>query len=88
MEYRRKEIINALQWTGNNQAEIKAFARQFAMFDYADTNHDGVTFDAVLKVKTAEKIIPLEIGDYVILQPKGDFTVMNRDDFEKLYEKA
>ena len=36
MQYRRKETVEAIQWNGSNQAEIKAFAGQFAMFDCAD----------------------------------------------------
>ena len=86
MKYRRKEIIEAIQWNGNNQGEIKSFAGQFAMFDYADTNHDGKTFDAVLKIKTLEKIIPTEIGDYVVRGQKGDFFVIKKEEFEKIYE--
>lgn len=86
MKFRRKEIVDAVQWDGKNQAEIKAMAGQFAMFDYADTNHDGLTFDAVLKVKTSEKIIPAEIGDYVVRGQKGDFFVTKKAEFESLYE--
>ena len=86
MQYRRKEKVEALQWNGSNQAEIKALAGQFAMFDYADTNHDGKTFDAVLKVKTSEKIIPAQIGDYVVRGENGDFFISKKTDFESLYE--
>ncbi len=86
MQYRRKEKVEALQWNGSNQVEIKALAGQFAMFDYADTNHDGKTFDAVLKVKTSEKIVPAQIGDYVVRGEKGDFFISKKTDFESLYE--
>ena len=88
MKYRRKEIIDALRWTGENQAEIKAFAGQFALFDYADTNHDGKTFDAVLKVKTREAIVPAAIGDYIVRGEKGDFFITRGAEFEALYEPA
>ena len=88
MKYRQKEMIDALQWTGANQAEIKSFAGQFAMFDYADTNHDGKTFDAVLKVKTAHQILPAEVGDYVVRGKKGDFFVIKRTEFEEKYEEV
>ena len=86
MQYRRKETVEAIQWNGSNQAEIKAMAGQFAMFDYADTNHDGKTFDAVLKVKTSEKIIPAQIGDYVVRGEKGDFFISKKTAFEAMYE--
>ena len=88
MKYRRKETVEAVQWNGSNQAEIKAMAGQFAMFDYADTNHDGKTFDAVLKVKTLEKIVAADIGDYVVRGAKGDFYVGKKADFERQYEPA
>lgn len=87
MKYRRKEIVEAVQWNGANQAEIKTFAGQFAMFDYADTNHDGKTFDAVLKVKTESKIVAAEIGDYIVRGKKGDFFITTRAEFESLYEE-
>ena len=86
MKYRRKETVEAVQWNGSNQAEIKAMAGQFAMFDYADTNRDGKTFDPVLKVKTAERIIAAEIGDYVVRGKKGDFYVGKKAEFEAAYE--
>lgn len=87
MKYRRKEIIEAVQWNGKNQSEIKTFAGQFAMFDYADMDKDG-TLDAVLKVKNAEKIENASIGDYVVRGKKGDFYIIKQPDFEALYEKA
>ena len=88
MKFRRKEIIEAVQWNGTNQNEVKALAAQFVMFDYADTNHDGKTFDPVLKVKTREKIIPAKIGDYVVRGKKGDFSLTAKKDFESIYEEA
>lgn len=86
MKYRRREVIEALQWTGKNQSEIKQFAFQFAMFDYADTNGDG-KMDAVLKVKTREKIVPAKIGDYVVRGERGDFLLLDKNEFEQIWEK-
>lgn len=88
MKYRRKEVVEAVQWNGKNQSEIKAFAGQFAMFDYADTNHDGKTFDAVLKVKNSEQILAAVVGDYVVRGEKGDFFIKKQAEFEAVYEKA
>ncbi len=87
MKYRRKETIDAVQWNGKNPQEIKEFARHFAMFDYADVTNDG-QLDHILKVKTAEKIIVADFGDYVIRGDKGDFFVMKKAEFESLYEPA
>lgn len=87
MKYRRKETIEAVQWTGKNMDEIKSFAKQFAMFDYADVTKDG-QLDHILKVKNAEKIIIASYGDYVVRNEKGDFDVMKKNDFEKIFEKA
>ena len=86
MKYRRKEIIEAVQWNGKNQSEIKAFAGQFAMFDYADMDKDG-TLDAVLKVKNSEKIEKAESGDYVVRGKKGDFYIMKQAEFDAMYEE-
>ncbi len=87
MKYRRKETIEAVQWTGKNQAELKEFAKQFAMFDYADVTNDG-QLDHILKVKTAERIIVADVGDYVVRGKKGDFFVMKKGEFESIYEEA
>ncbi|MBB5225146.1 hypothetical protein DYE50_00530 [Treponema ruminis] len=87
MKYRRKETVEALQWNGRNQAELKAFAGQFVMFDYADVDKDGV-LDALLKVKNAEKIEKAEPGDYIVRGKKGDFFIMKQAEFEALYEEA
>ncbi|MBR1613971.1 MAG: hypothetical protein IJ717_07870 [Treponema sp.] len=87
MKYRRKETIEAVQWNGKNQAELKEFAKQFAMFDYADVTNDG-QLDHILKVKTAERIIVADVGDYVVRGEKGDFFVMKKGEFESIYEEA
>ena len=87
MKYRRKEIIEALQWSGKNQTEVKAFASQFAMFDYADMDKDG-SLDAVLKVKNSEKIEVAHTGDYIVRGKKGDFFIMKQAEFEALYEEV
>ena len=87
MKYRRKEIIDAVQWNGNNQAEIKAFAGQFAMFDYADMDKDG-TLDAVLKVKNTISIEKADTGDYIVRGEKGDFFITKKAEFESLYEEV
>lgn len=87
MKYRRKETIEAVQWNGKNQAELKEFAKQFAMFDYADVTNDG-QLDHILKVKTAERIIVADVGDYVVRGKKGDFFLMKKGEFESIYEEA
>ena len=87
MKYRRKETIEAVQWNGKNHAELKEFAKQFAMFDYADVSNDGL-LDHILKVKTAERIIVADVGDYVVRGEKGDFFVMKKGEFESIYEEA
>ena len=87
MKFRRKETIEAVQWDGKNQAELKAFAGQFVMFDYADVNKDGV-LDALLKVKDSEKIEHAHAGDYVVRGKKGDFFIMKQKEFEALYEEV
>ena len=87
MKYRRKEVVEAVQWDGKNLAQIKAFAGQFAMFDHADVDMDGI-LDFVLKVKNTERILPAEVGDYVVRGAKGDFFIQKKAEFEKLYEEA
>ena len=85
MLYRRKGIVEAVQWNGKNHEEIKAFAKQFAMFDYADVTGDGA-LDYILKIKTAERIVPAKIGDYVVRGTKGDFSLQEKEEFESAFE--
>ncbi|BDC94985.1 hypothetical protein [Treponema saccharophilum] len=87
MKFRRKETVEAVQWTGKNQAEVKAFAGQFAMFDFADVTGDGA-LDPVLKVKSREKISAANAGDYIVRGPKGDFFIEKKADFERDWEQA
>ena len=87
MKFRRKETVEAVLWNGKNQEELKAFAGQFVMFDYADVDKDGV-LDALLKVKDSEKIEHAHCGDYVVRGKKGDFFIMNQKEFDALYEEV
>ena len=87
MKFRRKETVEAVLWNGKNQEELKAFAGQFVMFDYADVDKDGV-LDALLKVKDSEKIEHAHAGDYVVRGKKGDFFIMNQKEFDALYEEV
>lgn len=87
MRYRRRGTVEAVRWTGANQTEVKAFAAQFAMFDYADTNGDGA-MNAVLKVKVRDRIVAAEEGDYVVRGERGDFLLVRGAEFERDWEAA
>jgi len=87
MKFRRKETVEAVQWTGKNQAEVKAFAGQFAMFDFADVTGDGA-LDPVLKVKSREKISAANAGDYIVRGKDGVFIIAEKSAFERDWESA
>lgn len=89
MKYRKKPvIIEAVQWTGLNLEEIKAFvgdALQYEIFDAAWKA--GVAAPKVeMKIKTLEGEMNVSKGDYVIKGVNGEFYPCKPDVFEKTYE--
>ena len=89
MKYRKKPvIIEAVQWTGLNLEEIKAFvgdALQYEIFDAAWKA--GVAAPKVeMKIKTLEGEMNVSEGDYVIKGVNGEFYPCKPDVFEKTYE--
>lgn len=89
MKYRKKPvIIEAVQWTGLNLEEIKAFvgdSLQYEIFDAAWKA--GVAAPKVeMKIKTLEGEMNVSEGDYVIKGVNGEFYPCKPNVFEKTYE--
>lgn len=78
MKYRKKPIeIEAVQWTGNNLAEL----RKMEGF-----NNAHICLDGVLKLATLEGITAASIGDFIIKGVQGEFYPCKPDIFEQTYE--
>lgn len=79
-KYRKKPVeIEAVQWTGNNLAELRKM-------DGFDMRH--VCFDGVLKIATLEGIMTASIGDYIIKGVQGEFYPCKPDIFEQTYDEV
>lgn len=75
MKYIKKpEIIEAVQWTGNNYEEIRNFIGIILK------NRDGN-----LHIKTPEGELHVSIGDYIIKSVYGEFYPCKPDIFDKIY---
>ena len=80
-ENKRKKkpvIIEAIQWTGNNYDEVKAFIGNNA--NQAGYNN--------LHIFTLEGVMTASAGDYIIKGVKGEFYPCKPDIFNETYEPA
>ena len=75
--YKKPVVVEAVQWTGENMAEICFF-----------TGICGgeLIKDGELYIKTLEGVHHASIGDYIIKGIKGEFYPCKPDIFEKTYE--
>ena len=79
MKYKKKPvIIEAIQWTGNNYDEVKAFIGNNA-------NQSGYNN---LHIFTLEGVMTASAGDYIIKGVKGEFYPCKPDIFNETYEPA
>ncbi|HAU84045.1 MAG TPA: hypothetical protein DCW90_00490 [Lachnospiraceae bacterium] len=84
MKFRKKPVvIEAVQWTGENLADIEGFVRD---------NLEAYFLDElkypILYIKTLEGSMKASVGDYIIKGVNGEFYPCKPDIFEKTYEKV
>lgn len=89
MKYKTKPVeIEAIQWTGLNLEEIKAFVGESLIYDIIDTAWEagkGIPH-VLMKIKTLEGDMIASEGDYIIKGLRGEFYPCKPDIFEKKYE--
>ena len=89
MKYKTKPVeIEAIQWTGSNLEEIKAFVGGGSLSDdILDTAWEvGKGRPHVfMKIKTLEGDMNVSEGDYIIKGLLGEFYPCKPDVFEKKY---
>lgn len=88
--YRRRPTpVLAVQWTGDNEAELRKFAtfRFAAIDDNEEVEDRDIDATARLLDDTRSDWTPLEPGDWVI-RCRGKYTVVREADFAKDYERA
>lgn len=91
MKYRKKPvIIEAVQWTGLNLEEIKAFVGASLQYDIIDTAYEvgkGTPFVNMI-IQTLEGDLECTKGDFIIKGVNGEFYPCKPDIFEKTYERV
>lgn len=89
MKYRKKPVvIEAVQWTGANREEIRAFCTHGVFFTPVQQDTEGHTTAWQLLIDSLEGIMYAEIGDYIIKGVNGEYYPCKPDVFEKTYEKV
>lgn len=79
MKYKKRPVvIEAIQYTGENPAEIKEFVGENCRI-----NKDGYIF-----IRTLEGSMEVSVGDFVIKGVNGEFYPCKPDIFGKTYEPA
>lgn len=94
-KYRKKPVvIRALQWTGDNYAEILDFCDK-AEFQYSVRKRKNIfnnkperEEEKALFIQTLEGVHEASIGDYIIEGVNGEFYPCKPDIFEKTYEEV
>lgn len=95
MKYRKKPVvIEAIQWTGDNQREMFDFLTNGEKKDeYMEAYGEHFYIDhqkvkGGLVIKTLEGDSVANIGDYIIKGIAGEFYPCKPDIFKKTYEVA
>lgn len=77
--------ISAIEWTGDNFDEVKAFAGANALIDHV---MNGSQNKKVLKIRTELGIVNAEKGDFIIQGTHGDFYPCKADIFKDVYQEV
>ena len=81
--YRKRPVeIEAIQWTGDNYAEILDFAK-----DTQSVQHSPEKPTA-LRIITLEGVMTADLHDWIIRGIKGEFYPCKPDIFDKTYERV
>ena len=91
--YRKKPVeIEALQWTGKNDAEIEYFVGDFLQ-GYGDNlvcyiPRSNQYLSKLMYIRTLEGIMVASVGDYIIKGVQGEFYSCKPEIFEQTYEEV
>jgi hypothetical protein len=90
-KFRKKPVeIEAVQWTGSNEDEIRGFVGEAVSFQDAiafDEYIDGTPGTRAL-IRTLEGTMSAEAGDWIIRGVKGEFYPCKPDIFEATYDST
>jgi hypothetical protein len=83
---KRPVVIEAIQLTQNNYAEVKEFVGETVRRQYANLQPDENTPYQGVIIQTLEGEMLANIGDYIIKGIKGEYYPCKPDIFESTYE--
>lgn len=84
MKYRKKQRpIEAIQWTGNNQEQLREITQSMKDWDTFYVSQEGEA--TLIEMNGVEHECP--VGFYVIRDEHGFLRVENQTAFEATYEK-
>jgi len=85
MKFRKKPIeVRAIQWTGDNIAELKEFMKpQEPVYMAGFKNRDEI-----VGIETLEGLMIASMNDWIIRGVKGEFYPCKPDVFEATYERV
>ena len=83
MKYRKKEVIDAMQFTGTpeNIAELSEFMQRNLTISYADPKNPQI------HIITREGVMAANIGDYIIKGVQCEFYPCKEDIFKATYDE-
>lgn len=86
--FRKKPTtVSAIQWTGTNCEEVKAFFSEDAKKTYGPMlDLDGKPEKGDLLIETLEGTMRASPGDFIIRGTKGEYYPCKPDIFEQTYE--
>lgn len=84
-KYKKKPVIEAVQYTKNNLKECLDFSGYIAHNIKIDGQKTGAFY---LAIKTLEGTMRADLGDYIIKGVKGEFYPCKPDIFESSYEEV
>lgn len=91
MKYRKKPVVvDAIQWTGYNQIEVKTFIGNAGEVFIHDAGWlaGAVAPRVEISIFTLEGNMKASVGDYIIKGVCGEFYPCKPDIFEQTYEPA
>ena len=92
---KKQIVIEAIQWNGDNEEEIRDFAGLKAQFEfvvsqgkatalYKEKPHSGYIIGISLNLDTAEGVMSASSGDYVVKDANGNIFLCKPNIFENL----
>ncbi|MGE0075905.1 MAG: hypothetical protein AB7S52_11805 [Sphaerochaetaceae bacterium] len=89
MKFRKKPVvIEAIQYTGENQKEVESFVRKILPVKIIDLGRDSGNKVLGLEIETLEGVMVAIPNDWIIKGVSGEFYPCKPDIFDKTYESS